>query len=740
MKMIKLILAFLILFTQLFFLCPQEIFAEDIEVITVSAHSNLSGKSNMLLINKEGQLYILADNVAEAAGFTCGYSDGKVNFYRSTEVVTVDSFEYEGVPFVELEKTCDKLTTRVISYNGMLYFVGLHTTPYELIAITDEIMNSAIYKVIPFNNFQIGWAVVYSVIYGDSIFKKASGQDSAEKYASIMQDVVEYDNDNVLFSINKMLDPKIKFVKDILDGVEEIDDFKTRDDKGELIDLLLPVPNVSDPKGLSKIVRDPIAYLFEEELDIKIKGLGIKDQIKISQYMEAVYTCHALYPKMLEYVYYSPIANDPEQAVKNNYLPNASKGVVTDIVKAYKDNYKKLGSDYLVKEIETIGGSTIAYLADEYVTEAALGGYASLVKVVQAIESPVINTLTKWLAGYKPSEAYDAMQKSRLIENMQLGLQKMYPKVRSNRDTAINAKYIAMLYLRLFQVNANILFEDTPDYPEIAYLGDDPFDKLASIDDDDLTAEVHNAKINWEDLTAEEDGCCTITVINSSADRYHTLLLDNIIYELNVDNFPIEEGYIGDYCRYFFGNDYYNDVIIGDVEIGNTYEANINLQNKDYLDSVEMDYLGIHFGMTPSEVISILGTPSLYDNPSDFSSSMDYLNKRGCVIDYNDDTATCYNAEGDEYMMMFGVNSCLNATGCTFVPFWPTLDYYGFVVDDVFYQYSDTMNARKHKPELASQLGISPEELDKYYIEIKLRFMFDDMYLNTIEIYCGMSD
>jgi len=487
----------------------------------------------------DGRLYITASDAAALSGYELTSNGIQCKFQREgKEVVSSQALSFRDERWVQLEDTLQLLETEVMKVSDGLIIRGKETTAEELLAITDSIMleDYIMYQVTDTYGFagNIGYiaANIYNIVSQGKLFSRLTGDYSESLYESIfsgLSDVVATEGIlSVISEANSLINK--------LDKIADVDMIGT-DETQDLMELLADGA-ISDSTVVIKTLKNgtnPVKEVFkilgakdgQISSYLELKGLDIGSQIKLYQYVESLANCSETYANMIAYTYSDYMIDERE----DYYLPYTALGPVNDLKDFYySEDFAELLLLYVSEERELVVADTMASIFDDMMINTIMenllsSSAAKAVPLAQWITSSVFD-----LVFDDVSSKMNYIELSRCVSELQTGVAKLYQIYRANPETAINAKYAAMLYLSLYEFNhqmavsSGVLKQTTA----VSGICKKNLQVLAGISDRDLTVSVGNEHIDWMELFE--------TQVNVSDEEESDVAEDSSFYELSTQD------------------------------------------------------------------------------------------------------------------------------------------------------------------------------------------------------------
>ena len=473
---------------------------EEYEHISVTCASSITEEVSTVDFAKKGdQLYISDSDLATFSGFTLSQTSGSgAEFSRSGETVTVSGgVEIDNRLWFPVEESCEKLYVKVTQYGRALIFTGREHTYKELIALTDSIMTGYGYKVIDTYNVE-GWVA----LFGSWLYTAASGEYGKAFTGSYKQDifnkvigkVLEQETDVSKFLKNTK--KTNKYVKTIIEAEERFTPNKSIDNLITVFGKGITEYEVKDMTEVVDAFLNPIGTSIKNKTGVKLTVLDIKSLVDSYYYVDAVIGCSDVSFNMIDHSYYSNKTgkmfdglSDRTKAAAGNVHSYHNK---TDRLSRYELYFSDLGPRVLT----TVGTSGIDAIVETLI-DAFTKENAWAIKMFQTVYGAFLDT---WL---NADAKIDFAEISRMTNDLQNELQEIYKKARKDPALAINAKYVALLYAKYYDIYYDAYEELGSKYHRPATIADaySPVTKLYACSDSEILDEVKNDKIDIEAIT-----------------------------------------------------------------------------------------------------------------------------------------------------------------------------------------------------------------------------------------------
>lgn len=471
--------------------------ANELSYLEVACVSNLCDMNLLTVLLRNNQPCI---SVADAAALS-GYERVGAYFVRAGERVDPDGFSYDDTEWIYLESGLEALNTEVVQIGSVLIIRGLETTANECFEQTDEIMNEFYhaYRVVDTLGAVGTWgyvsASIYNIVSQGKFFSHISGNYTEDLYKKVVEELIDSEEDEGLLTAvvegDKIVDKLEKISK--IEGIGA----KWEDEQWKIV-YNNPSTDFYITTKTVKILSDPLGQLLEhlgfgfeiDETFYTLEGLDAASQIKLYQYFDNLVSCGSLYANMFCYTYgIVDLKHD------DYYVQEFAAEAISDLIDYYNsENFWEMYGNYLGAELELIGVSTMDKFMDGAIlNHLLLSSPAS--KVVPLVQFALRESFDFFMDDV--SEKMDYIEESRCLTDLQTGIMKLYREYRKKPETAINAKYAAMLYIRCGQVNRRMALK--AGFIDKSYDNDSFYEKklksLATISDRDLTVKVSNKRI-----------------------------------------------------------------------------------------------------------------------------------------------------------------------------------------------------------------------------------------------------
>lgn len=458
------------------------VFAEDapLSVMCVSDWSDNIIPLQLRII--DNALYIRVDDAALISGYQLSDDQKIPKFVCGGAKVEISSFVTDDVKmrWIPLEGSLEELGTSVRAIGGYLFARSTKSTGGELISAADEIMlkNNYKYRITTtdglIGNTGFVMATIYNVLSSGSIYEAITGKYSYDLYRDMFSEILTYDDvdetladrltgyDKTLRKLSKVTMAHIG--ADSAEDVMKLYSYGAVDDTGAIISLY---GEISDPIGSA----------------IDISGFDWGSQLAIYSYLESITSVSDFNMNMLGYT------------LMSDQIYNKAGWAAGDLIYAATDVYGYYTSERAVdvfieavkQECNEIAHSQISAAFDVITGTELLNKAMGLQRIV--LEETI-----------SASSKAKLVEKARCLSEIQGMALQFYRAFRNDKDTAINAKYAALLYLRCLQVHTK-MFEDEIHFPQ-SYKDviSSAMASLAEFDDYDLTIKIDNPRISPESL------------------------------------------------------------------------------------------------------------------------------------------------------------------------------------------------------------------------------------------------
>lgn len=493
--------------------------AEGVSIKYVKCYSNLSNINEMEILKCGEDSYISEEDLATVSGFI---STGIMSFARkgtkgehafvdTNHVKIEDAIDYEGKMWAPLESSCEKLQTQVSVIGDYLVFNGKETTPEELISMTDDwLLGSSFAEIIDTHNWKgnlglFGAFMIDVALDWKEVGKRIFGIHKKEIYKEIFADLVS--NESASYGglesaqkLNKALNTMSSYLlateydmapADVCNLMYKLG---IADDAAVTYKVTEGVKTVLDPLDTlySEVVKSD---LFKGSVlkDVKLDGLDIITQLELYSNLDAIINSTETSANMIKYTFYSP-----GNGKLVGGLNSEEKNEITKIVDYHNttDYYKGIALAFS-EEVETVAGETIgATFSDvlfDLLTDSDIG-FRLAVKAYQLALKTLFDEYLDKAFGFKPTKGADYVENARVLNDLQSLTIQLYNEYRCTPDTAINAKYASIFYLKCAALNDKYLATTEDNGMEsglyYGYISD-----LISVSDYDLTNKVKNEKV-----------------------------------------------------------------------------------------------------------------------------------------------------------------------------------------------------------------------------------------------------
>ena len=461
-------------------------------VITLECASNLARITNVDLCVQTDQVWIRAEDAASLSGFSASAgSSGACIFTRGPlRIVQQQCRAYQDDLWVALEE-------------GLLLFQGREHTSYELFAITDKTIGKGQYNLSEFNDLdQFEWltrlASLYNRLVKLKFFESVLGIYDIEQYRNALKMVINPGKSGELFALLKEMDSTAKELNTLLEfehgklSEEELMDLYCQGELGDWGAVISMYKNFSNP----------VDYFLKKAIgeQYSVSGLGWADQLALYQNINAFLNCEQLYSNMINYAYSGEAYKTATKGVSlpwdetmdgtdqfpERFLPSTAQLAVKDMRKFFETvRYEDLLVQVIRKEIETVTVETLVdYLEKELMFPSRI-----LVSMQKLINEVLFQDVT---------DLIDYMETFLYLCNLQKGLPGLYERYRACDATAINAKYTALLYLRIAQAAYEVCVKKgviQDEYNGSEVIGD-AMAEIIAVRDGDLIAFSPNERLD----------------------------------------------------------------------------------------------------------------------------------------------------------------------------------------------------------------------------------------------------
>lgn len=438
--------------------------AEEYIYLKIRCFSNLTDDRQVEICIDNQQAYLNEEDAAQFSGYIYMGCSGESAYYeRAGELIEVPMVAHDNRTWVTLDWAMYLLHTKVLVTEAGLVFDAQESTPYEVFAIADDYMlEGGKYNLIEDGDFWVKAGAELAELYNRITHMKLLGYNE-EKYIEILRKLLQIDEDTELVSTLIDTGEVLDIYTDLIDmGLDE-------SDWNTVIDLL---DKMLDP-------ANSLSDMLIDKEGISISGLGAFDHVELYAQIKSIVNLTDFARNQILYTYSEDVLNAREN-FSAKYAPNEAVGPIRNII-TYS---QQLDAEEMIWEI----------LQDEATNAISGTGNSILYDLITQTPAPKLAALAcdKIVETVLPdlTNAMDGVETYAYLGELQSYLPSIYEAYRESPDTAINAKYTTILYLRILQqayetgVESGILeakFDDFVTSLEATIL------KLASMDDNDLT-------------------------------------------------------------------------------------------------------------------------------------------------------------------------------------------------------------------------------------------------------------
>lgn len=478
---------FISLLLALILLCPAACASEG-AFFTVHCYSNVIDDSVIELYIENQQAYISVPDAARLSAFTVkSQSANAVTFVRGNTRVSISIGRFvEGKAYMPLESTLDELQVRAENWGSGVVFTAFGYGTDTLFALTDKYMDvCAQYDLLTdgdgFLRFTGLVGTVYKRLTGFKLLGSLMGWYDEDQFAAALAEILKLQGSTQMMKEMVSLSKTSSMLKKFYEAAPASD----------LHDLY-------ETLKIHDLLSDPFAGLIEETTKLKFKGLSLYDQIAFFGQMTAISTCSNLGMNMIRYTY----DQDMLGSSRKNYLPGKAEKAVQQLLDMWNSaRYQKEITNVYLEELEYIATETLEGAFTAQIDSLFAKSYVSLAAKVTGF---LIKTLSP-----ATTDAIDFAEQYMYLAALQEPLPKLYQRYRKNDAAAINAKYTAIMSLRIIQSAYELSvkkggIKDTFDLPDLMQEG---IDALLLVDDASLISKtVKNDKIDTVMLSGVSHG------------------------------------------------------------------------------------------------------------------------------------------------------------------------------------------------------------------------------------------
>lgn len=415
-----------LLFSGVLCAAPSRASADNGEIVLVPCVSNLSDQRQIEVYIDARQAHLREEDAARVSGFIYqGGSTTTAYYERAGESIAVplSATNAQG-RWVSLYDALYQLHTSVVATDFGLVFVGMESTPYELFALADPYMRQGgKYNLLDGEDFYIQFGFALSNLYNRIIKMQFLGY-SEECYKGILRELLEVEENSPLVQILLDSGELSKHYEELRDlGLEDNDIFKTLDILGDLSD---PVKTLSD-------------RLLEIE-GFSISGLDFFDQVALYADIDSLMRLSTFGENLIRYTYSSDTIS--AQKMRSAYVPSAAWGAINDVLTYTREmDASEMMAQVLLDEAENMLKGTAGSLVNNLITKG-MGPKIAAFILGEVNESLFPETIREM----------DYVETFGYLAELQSPLPALYEEYRRSPQTAIHAKYTALLYLRIVQM------------------------------------------------------------------------------------------------------------------------------------------------------------------------------------------------------------------------------------------------------------------------------------------------
>jgi len=453
------------------------------EYVKIPYRSNLQKEMSMIELcidTDRNMAYMHAQDAARISGYTLANVFGHmIHFSRGEENSTISGLVMsDGTYWLPVEFGMAALDTQVMQVGNTLIFESRGQTIDRMFESADRCMD------------------ICRAMMGE----ESKAEDMAGIVASIYNRAVNFE---LLGTLLGTYDREIyqKLYSNMLNITNDKDLTQRLMDSGKEIGRYSFMKEL-DPElwgdffTIYGIATNPAGSLVKEITGTPAGGIDVFSQYKLYSYLESLYMMPELSQNMILYTY-----SDSALSGKgySQYLPNKAKYVVDNMIRSFSSTDGNQASiNIILEEIEMIGLKTSEKEIERQIeiwTKDESKKMQIAAKATDAVLKAVFPKMETNM-GFAEEWYY--------LSNIQKYLPALYNQYRKSDSTAINAKYTALLTLRLLQVayqksiDAKVI--DRAEF-NLEEQFDSLFVELASFSDEILTShKIKNRNLDYDKL------------------------------------------------------------------------------------------------------------------------------------------------------------------------------------------------------------------------------------------------
>lgn len=477
-------------------------------VYTVGCLSNLLNQTSLQVYVVGKRAFMRCGDAASLSGYTLLHTDneGAVFSRAGSKVSQNQILVHDSDVWVQIDDTMNKLRTKVTQEGSILAFHAQEHTRQDLFNLTDVYMEEGQYNLSENTNALLtvagDLATLYNRLEGLQFYETMTGVYDVRKYNQVLKLIIDSSGspDIVnLFTETNTIGKNLKTLQNYEFGSLSSDEMMELYRQGQIGDAGMVISIYND-------LVDPVSYFIKNVIndEFSIGGLDLSAQLELYQNISAILSCNELYTNMVLYTFSK---EDYQKAIKgvklslqelmggsygpfpDCYLPGTAGRAIEQVERFAKSiDYTKLLEEVAKQEIGTVGIETALNLLK------TKNPYSILVSMQKLFNKYVFSDTV---------DTIDYMESYKYLVRLQKGLPELYRRYKNCDDTAINAKYCTLLYMRICQTAYEESINKGLVEAGVHNLGkqiSEDMKKVIAISDSDLLGFEGNNRIDTQEL------------------------------------------------------------------------------------------------------------------------------------------------------------------------------------------------------------------------------------------------